>query len=544
MENIKKIVLEAVPEAEIVENGQRLTVTVEPDKLRAVAKAVRYNKEMPFDYLAMLTGMDWGEKLGVIYLVTPSTDLSKELELKTGTVDRTNPLLYTVTDLWETAHLNEREVYAMMGIRFINNPDMRKFLLNNDWVGFPQRKDYDANPVINPVRTDSMEIIDVAPHIKEMPDGTLKEGYSKIFNDDAYIVNIGPQHPSTHGVMHFRVALEGEIVDKIDVHSGYIHRGVEKMCESMTYPQMLHLTDRLDYLSANINRHGLCMCVEKAAEIEIPERAQYIRTIMDELNRIDSHLIAWATMCMDLGATTAFIYGMRERELVLDIFEKTSGGRLIINYNVIGGVMFDIYNDFQKDVNAFIVEMRKRLIEYNKLMTGNVIARDRMIGHGLLSKEDAISYGVTGPAGRASGWSCDIRKHVPYALYDKVQFTEVIRHENDAYARYLNRLDEIEESLKIIEQLIDNIPEGDFQAKTKAIIKLPEGEYYQRIEAARGEFGVYINSKGDKSPYRLKFRSPSYSAVSVMPLICKGELVSDFIAIGGSMDYVIPDIDR
>lgn len=544
MENIKKIVLEAVPEAEIVENGQRLTVTVEPDKLRAVAKAVRYNKEMPFDYLAMLTGMDWGEKLGVIYLVTPSTDLSKELELKTGTVDRTNPLLYTVTDLWETAHLNEREVYAMMGIRFINNPDMRKFLLNNDWVGFPQRKDYDANPVINPVRTDSMEIIDVAPHIKEMPDGTLKEGYSKIFTDDAYIVNIGPQHPSTHGVMHFRVALEGEIVDKIDVHSGYIHRGVEKMCESMTYPQMLHLTDRLDYLSANINRHGLCMCVEKAAEIEIPERAQYIRTIMDELNRIDSHLIAWATMCMDLGATTAFIYGMRERELVLDIFEKTSGGRLIINYNVIGGVMFDIYNDFQKDVNAFIVEMRKRLIEYNKLMTGNVIARDRMIGHGLLSKEDAISYGVTGPAGRASGWSCDIRKHVPYALYDKVQFTEVIRHENDAFARYLNRLDEIEESLKIIEQLIDNIPEGDFQAKTKAIIKLPEGEYYQRIEAARGEFGVYINSKGDKSPYRLKFRSPSYSAVSVMPLICKGELVSDFIAIGGSMDYVIPDIDR
>lgn len=544
MENIKKIVLEAVPEAEIVEVGQRLTVTVEPNKLRAVAKAVRYNKEMPFDYLAMLTGMDWGEKLGVIYLLTPSTDLSKELELITGTTDRTNPLLYTVTDLWETAHLNEREVYAMMGIRFINNPDMRRFLLNGDWIGFPQRKDYDANPVINPVKTSSMEIIDVAPHIMEMPDGSLKEGYTKIFADDAYIVNIGPQHPSTHGVMHFRVGLEGEIVDKIDVHSGYIHRGIEKMCESMTYPQMLHLTDRLDYLSANINRHALCMCIEKAAEIEVPERAQYIRTIMDELNRIDSHLIAWATMCMDLGATTAFIYGMRERERVLDIFEKTSGGRLVINYNVIGGVMFDIYPEFQKDVKDFIVEMRSRLKEYNKLMTGNVIARDRMIGHGLLSKEDAISYGVTGPAGRASGWSCDVRKHVPYALYDKVQFTEVIRHENDAYARYLNRLDEIEESLKIIEQLIDNIPEGDFLAKTKAIIKLPEGEYYQRVEAARGEFGVYINSKGDKSPYRLKFRSPSYSAVSVMPLICKGELVSDFIAIGGSMDYVIPDIDR
>lgn len=543
MENIKKIILNAVPEAEI-EEGTRLTVTVEPDKLRAVAEAVRYNEEMPFDYLAMLTGMDWGDKLGVIYLLTPSSDLSKELVLKTGTADRDNPLLYTVSDIWETAHLNEREVYAMMGIRFINNPDMRRFLLNQDWIGFPQRKDYDANPVINPVRTTSQEIIDIAPRIVEMPDGPLKEEASKIFKDDAYIINIGPQHPSTHGVMHFRVALEGEVVDKIDVHSGYIHRGIEKMCESMTYPQMLHLTDRLDYLTANINRHGLCMCIEKAAEIEIPERAQYIRTIMDELNRIDSHLVAWATMCMDLGATTAFIYGFRERELILDIFEKTSGGRLIINYNVVGGVMFDIYNEFQKDVNAFIVEMRKRLKEYNRLMTGNVIARDRMIGHGILKPEDAISYGVTGPAGRASGWSCDVRKHIPYALYDKVQFTEIIRHENDAYARYLNRLDEIEESLKIIEQLIDNIPEGDFQAKTKAIIKLPEGEYYQRVETARGDFGVYINSKGDKSPYRLKFRSPSYSAVSVMPLICKGELISDFIAIGGSMDYVIPDIDR
>lgn len=543
MENIKKIILNAVPEAEI-EEGTRLTVTVEPDKLRAVAEAVRYNEEMPFDYLAMLTGMDWGDKLGVIYLLTPSSDLSKELVLKTGTADRDNPLLYTVSDIWETAHLNEREVYAMMGIRFINNPDMRRFLLNQDWIGFPQRKDYDANPVINPVRTTSQEIIDIAPRIVEMPDGSLKEEASKIFKDDAYIINIGPQHPSTHGVMHFRVALEGEVVDKIDVHSGYIHRGIEKMCESMTYPQMLHLTDRLDYLTANINRHGLCMCIEKAAEIEIPERAQYIRTIMDELNRIDSHLVAWATMCMDLGATTAFIYGFRERELILDIFEKTSGGRLIINYNVVGGVMFDIYNEFQKDVNAFIVEMRKRLKEYNRLMTGNVIARDRMIGHGILKPEDAISYGVTGPAGRASGWSCDVRKHIPYALYDKVQFTEIIRHENDAYARYLNRLDEIEESLKIIEQLIDNIPEGDFQAKTKAIIKLPEGEYYQRVETARGDFGVYINSKGDKSPYRLKFRSPSYSAVSVMPLICKGELISDFIAIGGSMDYVIPDIDR
>lgn len=542
MENIKKVILEAVPEA-VIEDKTPLTVTVEPDKLRQLVKALRYNAEMPFDYLAMLTGTDEGEKLMVTYLLCPSKDLSIEVAVKTGTADRQKPLLYTVTDIWETAHYNEREVYAMLGIRFINNPDMRRFFLNSDWVGFPLRKDYDANPVLNPVNPESKEIIDIAPRIMEV-NGTLKEEKVNIFEEDDYIINIGPQHPSTHGVMHFRVALDGEIVKKIDVHSGYIHRGIEKLSEKLTYPQILHFTDRLDYLSANINRHGLCMCVEKAAEIEVPERAQYIRTIMDELNRIDSHLVAWGTMCMDLGSTTAFIYGMREREDILKIFEKNTGGRLIINYNVIGGVMFDIQPDFQQDVKAFIPVMRKALIEYDRLFTGNVIAVGRMKGLGLLSKEDAVSYAVTGPAGRGSDFSCDIRKHAPYALYDKVQFTEVIRKEGDAYARYLNRLDEIEESLKIIEQLIDNIPEGDFLAKTKAIIKLPEGEFYQRVEAGRGEFGVYIESRGDKTPYRLKFRSPSMAAVSVMPLICKDEKISDFIGIGGSMDYVIPDIDR
>ena len=543
MENIKKLILEAVPEA-VIEDKNPLTVTVEPDKLRHLAKTLRYNEGMPFDYLAMLTGTDEGEKLMVTYLLCPSKDLSKEIAVKTGTAEREKPLLYTVTDLWETAHYNEREVFAMLGIRFINNPDMRRFFLNSDWVGFPLRKDYDPNPVINPVTVESKDIVDIAPRIIETSAGELKEEKTNIFEKDDYIINIGPQHPSTHGVMHFRVALDGEIVKKIDVHSGYIHRGIEKLSEKLTYPQILHFTDRLDYLSANINRHGLCMCVEKAAEIEIPERAQYIRTIMDELNRIDSHLVAWGTMCMDLGSTTAFIYGMREREDILKIFEKNTGGRLIINYNVVGGVMFDIQPDFQQDVKTFIPVMRKALKEYDRLFTGNVIAVGRMKGLGLLSKEDAISYAVTGPAGRGSGFSCDLRKHQPYALYDKVQFKEIIRENGDAFDRYLNRLDEIEESLKIIEQLIDNIPEGDYLAKTKAIIKLPEGEYYQRVEAGRGEFGVYIESRGDKTPYRLKFRSPSMAAVSVMPLICKDEKISDFIGIGGSMDYVIPDIDR
>jgi NADH-quinone oxidoreductase subunit C/D len=542
MENIKKLILNTVKDA-VIEEKQKLTVTVDYTKLHLLAKTLRDNAELPFDTLVFLTGVDRGEELGVNYLLCSSKDLSKEVVLKTGTTDRENPLLYSVTDLFETANYNEREVFALFGIRFINNPDMRKFFLNGDWNGFPFRKDYDSNPELNPLNLESKDIIDIAPRIMEI-DGKLVEENVNIFEEDDYIINIGPQHPSTHGVMHFRTALDGEIVKKIDVHSGYIHRGIEKLSEALTYPQILHFTDRLDYLSANINRHGLCMAVEKAAEIEVPERAQYIRTIMDELNRMDSHLLAWACQTNDLGATTAFIYGMREREIILDIFEKTCGGRLIINQNVIGGVMFDIYADFQKDVKSFIIYMRDKLKEYDRFFSHNVIALGRMIKIGVLSKEDAINYAVTGPAGRGSGWSCDIRKHIPYALYDKVEFKEVIRTEGDSYARYLNRLDEIEQSLHIIEQLIDNIPDGDICAKVKPIIRLPEGEYYSRVEACRGEFGVFIESRGDKFPYRLKFRSPSMALVSVMPLICKNEKVSDFIGIGGSMDYVIPDIDR
>lgn len=543
MKDIKEVILEAVNNA-LIEEKQKLTVTVEPKQLHSLLEALYNNTELPFDYLISLIGMDWGEKLGVIYILSSTKDLSKEIVVITATTDRENPLLYSVTDLYGTAHLNEREIYALYGIRFINNPDMRRFLLRDDWHGFPFRKDYDENPELNPITVMSQDIEDEVPFIMENEDGELVEDTVNAFEEEDYIINIGPQHPSTHGVMHFRTALEGEIVKKVDVISGYIHRGIEKLCENMTYPQILHFTDRLDYMSANINRHALCMCIEKAAEIEIPLRAEYIRTIMDELQRISSHLLAWSSQCNDLGATTAFIYGIREREHVLDIFDKTCGGRLIVNQNVVGGVMFDIYADFQKDVKAFIPYMREKLVEYDKFFTHNAIALGRMVNVGILPIEDAISYGVTGPAGRASGLSCDVRIHKPYSLYNKVEFKEVRRTEGDSYARYLNRLDEIEQSLHIMEQLIDNIPEGPIISKVKPVLKLPEGQYFQSVEAGKGEFGVFIESHGDKNPYRVKFRSPSMAAVSVMPLICKGEKLSDLIGISGSMDFVIPDIDR
>jgi NADH-quinone oxidoreductase subunit D len=361
---------------------------------------------------------------------------------------------------------------------------------------------------------------------------------------EEYIINMGPQHPSTHGVLRLVVSLKGEIVRNVQPHLGYIHRGIEKMCESITYPQIIHLTDRMDYLSAHINNEAVCLAVEKALDTEIPDRIKVIRTIMSELTRIQSHQLWWCSFGMDLGGLTCFFYGLRDREKVLDIFEETCGGRLIQSYNCPGGLMYDIHPNFQKRVKDFIKYFRKTLPEYDQLLSGNVIFMERSKGIGKLSLENAISYAVTGPSGRASGFSCDIRKHDPYSAYDKVKFNEVLRYDGDTYSRYMVRIDEMRESMNIIEQLIDNIPEGPYAVKMKPIIKLPEGEYFQRVETARGELAVFIISDGNKNPVRVKFRSPNFVNLGALNLISKDFKIADLVAIGGSLDLVIPDIDR
>ncbi|MCX6291054.1 MAG: NADH-quinone oxidoreductase subunit D [Bacteroidetes bacterium] len=358
------------------------------------------------------------------------------------------------------------------------------------------------------------------------------------------VINLGPQHPATHGVLHLVITLNGETIKKVEPHLGYIHRSIEKMCECLSYRQFIYVTSRMDYLSSHINNHGSALCVEKGMQIEVPSRAKVIRVIMDELTRIASHELWWGAMAMDTGAFTPFFYAFRERETITDIMEETCGARLTMNYIVPGGVMADLHPDFQKKVKEFIKLFRAKTDEYNELVTGNVIFQNRMKGVGVLSKEDAISYGCTGPSARGSGVSCDIRKLYPYEVYDQVKFEEVIENGCDSFARYLVRIREMYQSIGIIEQLIDNIPEGDFQAKTKAVLKLPKGEFYSRVETARGELGVYIVSEGATTPYRIKFRSPGFSNLSALDHMARGSKIGDLVAMMGTLDLVIPDIDR
>lgn len=539
MVNIQEIIGKVCPEAVFEENEVALAVV--PDaKWHTVAETL---KKAGYDWLACVVGEDWGDALGCTYYIKSTSDYSM-VSVKVTTTDRENPMLHSVYDVWEIARLEEREVYDFYGIKFINHPDMRRLYLRNDWVGFPLRKDYDENSEINPIRLYHEKTDDTTVTYVEDAEGNVTEKTATIFSPEEFVVNIGPQHPATHGVLRFRTSLDGEEVKKIDLYCGYIHRGMEKLCEKLTYPQTIHFYDRMDYFSALPNEHCVCACIEKALGIEVPRRAQVIRVMVDELSRIASHLLFFGTYCMDLGATTALFYGMRERETILDILEATTGARMSFNYNTIGGVRADLYPTFQEKVKEFLAIMPERLKEYHQLVTGNIIFQNRLKGVGVLSKEDAVDYGVAGPSGRASGWACDLRKTNPYSIYSELDFEQVVLDGCDSFDRYLVRLKEIEQSCKILEQLVDNIPEGDYCAKVPKIIKLPEGHWYQEVEACRGIFGVYIDSKGEKSPYRMKVNGTCLRLAGVVDHLTRGEKIADLITIGGSLDYVVPEIDR
>ncbi len=372
----------------------------------------------------------------------------------------------------------------------------------------------------------------------------LKNSVQSDIKTQEYFLNMGPQHPATHGVLRLILKLDGETVVGIEPDLGFIHRGIEKMCEYDTYRQIIHLTDRMDYLSSHINNEAVALAVEKALEVEVSDRIKVIRTMMDELTRIASHLLWWGVMGMDIGALTTFMYAFRDREMINEIMEETTGARLTMSYNIPGGVMFDLHPGFPKRVKEFIKHMRQVLPEYDRLLTGNIIFQKRMKGVGILKKEDALNWGATGPVARGSGLHTDIRKRFPYSAYDRVEFEEAVEEGGDNLARYQVRMREMYESLDILEQLVDNIPEGPYQMPMRNLIKLPKGEFYQRVETARGELGVFIVSDGKKNPYRVKFRSPGFSNLNALLKVGLGWKIADLVAIMSTFDFVIPDIDR
>ncbi|HIA84285.1 MAG: NADH-quinone oxidoreductase subunit NuoD [Candidatus Neomarinimicrobiota bacterium] len=370
-----------------------------------------------------------------------------------------------------------------------------------------------------------------------------------IVQGDQMTLNIGPQHPSTHGVLRLEVKTDGEIVSEIRPHIGYLHRCFEKHSENVTYEQVIPFTDRCDYLASMNSNFGYVVAMEDLMEIKVPERVDYIRVIMGELNRIASHLLALGTYGMDVGAFTPFLYMLRDRERILDMFEYTCGARLLYNYMWVGGVSHDLPKDFVNICTGFLDYFEPQISEYNELLTYNKIFIERTADVGVLPADVAVSFGVTGPNLRGSGVKWDVRRDEPYSIYDRFEFdvptgTGEFGTVGDCFDRYWVRMLEVKESVKILRQALKDIPSGDVHQAIPKKIRPPKGSIYRRTESPRGDLGYYIVSDGTPVPFRVKMRSPAFTALSVLDEISRGWMISDVIAILGSLDIVLGEIDR
>ena len=361
---------------------------------------------------------------------------------------------------------------------------------------------------------------------------------------DEVIINMGPQHPSTHGVLRVKLRLDGEKVTASECIIGYLHRGVEKIAEHRSYAQFAPYVDRMDYVAAVSNGLGYCEAVEKLMNAEAPPRARVVRVILTELQRIASHLLWLGTHALDIGALTPLFYCFREREEILKIFEKYCGARLTTHAFRIGGLQYETYDGLEQDVKRFCDDFTQRIDEYEQLLTENRIWVERTKGIGVISAEDAIDYGVTGPVLRASGVKWDIRKAMPYAAYDQFEFDIPTGQNGDTYDRYLVRVEEMRQSQRICLQAIENIPAGPIMARIGKVLKPPPGEVYHSIEAPKGELGYYMVSDGTTQPYRVRIRPPSFINLCAFDKMVRGHMVADVVAIIGTLDIVLGEVDR
>jgi NADH-quinone oxidoreductase subunit D len=378
----------------------------------------------------------------------------------------------------------------------------------------------------------------------------LKTSTGRAIRTEEMVINMGPQHPSTHGVLRLELVVDGEIVTDVIPHIGYLHRCFEKHSESMTnYQQVIPYCDRMDYVASMNMDHAYALAVEKLLGIKIPERVEYIRVIMAELQRIASHLIALGTYGLDVGAFTPFLFMFRDRERILDLFETTCGARLLYNYIWVGGVSHDLPPGFIDKAKAFCKYFRPNIKEFNDLLSYNEIFIKRTANVGVLPANVAIAYGCSGPMLRGSGVNFDLRKDDPYSIYDRFQWDVCVGKGEvgtvgDCWDRYMVRMREMEQSINIIEQALDQIPEGDVMSAIPKRVRPNAGDVYVRSESPRGEIGFYLISDGSTTPFRVKARSPAFVNLSVLPEICRGSMIADVVAITGSVDIVLGEVDR
>jgi len=552
---------------QLPKTSDMLTFQVKEDGLKKILRFLKTEASPRFRRLEDLTAIDESARTpGQIYpdysLVYSllSFEPACRMRLKVP-LWGDDPITQSITDIWPSANWYEREVFDMFGIRFEGHENLRRILMPHDWEGHPLRKSH-------PGRATHMLPFTRDDAVKHQPlDGGVYVRRSDRKED--LVLNIGPHHVSTHGLMRFIVALKGEEIAEMDMDIGYHHRGAEKIAERQTWHQFIPYTDRVDYLAGAANNLPYVMAVETLAGIKVPDRAQYIRVLLSELFRLSNHLVFFGTFAHDVGAMTPTFYTFREREMILDIVEHITGGRLHPSWFRLGGVAADLPQGWKSAVDAFVDIFPSRLKEYEALITKNAIFKARTRGVGRLSLDDAMEWGVSGPNLRACGLAWDLRKAFPYSGYESFEFEIPTASEGDCYARYLVRVEEMRQSLKIIKQAAAQMPPGryvtddyryavpkreDMLKDIESLIhhfvnvtrgpKIPKGEAYASCEIPRVEQGYHVVSDGLGYSYRTRIRAPGFANVQVLPLMARGWSISDLIAIIGSVDFILPDIDR
>ena len=571
---------DAVRGVEVDAARNEITARVAAARIVDVARWLHDTPEAAFDHITDICSVDYPndtQRFEVIYQLL-SLAHRRRIRLK-ARLTEDHPEIASVTGIWKGADFMEREVYDLMGITFVGHPDLRRILLPEDYgEGYPLRKDFPAEGRGWRSEFPFIPRLDEAPEAQSA-EGEIPESEKQVFRAteqpsgtrrrEELLLNMGPQHPSTHGVLRVVLELDGERIVKATPDLGYLHRGVEKLAEGLHYMQVIPHTDRLDYVCAMTNNYAYVRAVEKLLDITVPERAEYIRTIVAEMQRIIGHLFWLGTQALDIGAMTVFFWTFREREILLDMFEKLCGARLTLNYYRIGGVDSDFTPDLVTRLKAFLHTFPDKVNEYNQLLMSNRIWVGRTKDIAVISAEDAINFGLTGPTLRGSGVDYDIRKYEPYGAYDKVEWEVPVGKRGDTYDRYWVRMEEMRQSARIIAQCLDQMPEGPIMADVPHVVpppkakvmrdmeslihhfiiftqgfKPPKGETYCGTEVPKGELGFFLVSDGGPRPYRLKIRAPSFIHMGAFDHMARGYLISDIITIFGTYDIVMGECDR